>query len=290
MGDRRMELRNTAVMVCALALSASAVGAQDRSAQDRMIQEQRRESDGPTGWFGVTVNDQGSIDENGNPFYNGYPTVTSVEPGSPAAKAGVKPGDVLVMFNDHDMKGSAMALRNWLQPGLSFTVKLRRDGAAKEVRGTVGKRPEGFGERVTLIWSAPEAGSAMGGTPSPMNDARTVRVTMRPPLPAKLPPVMGGFTFGSGIFPIAGAEIIALNADMSAALRIKHEGVLITNVIPDSPAGRAGLRGGDVVLTADSIHLENPISLVRAIRESNDRSIRLRILRQQKTQTIVLKY
>lgn len=286
-----MDLRNTAVMVCALALSASAAGAQDRSAQERIIQEQRRESDGPTGWFGVTVNDQGSIDENGNPFYNGYPTVTSVEPGSPASKAGVKPGDVLVMFNDHDMKGSAMALRGWLQPGLSFVVKLRRDGVAKEVRGTVGKRPEGFGERVTLIWSAPEAGGAMGGGGmSPMNDGRPVHVTMHAPLPAKLPPVMGGFTFGSGIFPIAGAEIIALNADMSAALRIKHEGVLITNVIPDSPASHAGLRGGDVVLTADSIHLENPISLVRAIRESNDRSIRLKILRQQKTQTVVLKY
>ena len=286
-----MDLRNTAVIVCALALSASAAGAQDRSAQERMIQEQRRESDGPTGWFGVTVNDQGSIDENGNPFYNGYPTVTSVEPGSPAAKAGVKAGDVLVMFNDHDMKGSAMALRDWLQPGMSFVVKLRRDGAAKEVRGTVGKRPEGFGERVTLIWSAPEAGGAMGGGGmSPMNDGRPMRVTMRAPLPAKLPPVMGGFSFGSGIFPFAGAEIIALNADMSAALGIKREGVLVTSVVPETPAALSGLRGGDVVLTADSIHLESPMSLVRAIRESNDRSIRLRILRQKKAQTIVLKY
>ncbi|MDQ6718439.1 MAG: PDZ domain-containing protein [Gemmatimonadota bacterium] len=286
-----MDLRTTAVMVCAIALSASVAGAQDRAAQERIIQEQRRESDGPKGWFGVTVNDNGSIDENGNPFYNGYPTVTSVEPGSPAEKAGVKPGDVLVMFNDHDMKGSALALRDWLRPGLSFTVRLRRDGAAKEVRGTVGKRPEGFGEKVTLIWSTPDGGGAMGsGGVSPMSGVGTVRVTMRPPMPAKLPPVMGGFAFGSGIFPFAGAEIIALNADMSAALGIKRDGVLVTSVVPESPAGLSGLRGGDVVLTADSIHLDDPMGLVRAIRESSDRSIRLGILRKKKTQTIVLKY
>lgn len=285
-----MDLRNTAFIVCALVLSASGAGAQDRAAQERMIQEQRRESDEPSGWFGVTVSDNGSIDENGNPFYNGYPTVTGVEPGSPAEKAGVKPGDVLVMFNDHDMKGSALALRDWLQPGLSFTVKLRRDGAAKEVRGTVGKRPEGFGERVTLIWSTPEEGGAMSGGASPMAEARAVRVRMRPPLPAKLPPVMGGFAFGSGIYPFAGAEFTVLNPDLSEALGIKREGVFVTSVMPGSPARLAGLRGGDVVLSADSIHLDDPMGLVRAIRESSDRSIRLEILRRKKTQTIVLHY
>ncbi len=286
-----MDLRNTAVMVCALALSASVAGAQDRAAQERMIQEQRRESDAPSGWFGVTVNDNGTIDEHGNPFYNGYPTVTSVEPGSPAEKAGVKPGDVLIMFNDHNMKGSALALRDWLQPGLSFTVKLRRDGAAKDVRGTVGKRPEGFGERVTLIWSTPEAGGAIGGGgPSPIAEGGPVRVTMRAPLPAKLPPVMGGFAFGSGIFPFAGAEFTALNPDLSEALGIKREGVFVTSVVPGSPARLAGLRGGDVVLSADAIRLDDPMGLVRAIRESSDRSIKLEILRRKKTQTIVLKY
>ena len=283
-----MDLRNTAVIICVLALSASAAGAQDRATQERISLERRRENAAPSGWFGVTVNDNGSIDENGNPFYNGYPTVTSVEPASPADKAGVKAGDVLVMFNDHDMKGSALALRGWLQPGLSFTVKLRRDGAAKEVRGTVGKRPDGWKDRVTLIWSTPEQGGEMGAGMGPMPQAMKVR--MRAPLPAKLPPVMGGFTFGSGIFPFAGAEIIALNADMSAALEIKREGVLVTNVIPESPAGLSGLRGGDVVLSADAIRLDNPMDLVRAIRESNDRSIKLEILRKKKTQTIVLKY
>jgi S1-C subfamily serine protease len=284
-------LMGAGYVACALAVSASVAAAQDRSTQARIAIEHRRQSDSPDGWFGVTINDTGVIDEHGNPFYEGYPVVTTVEPGSPADKAGVKVGDVLIAFNDHDMKGSAMALRNWLQPGASFLVKLRREGAAKQVRGTVGKRPPGWERTVTLMWTTPEGpGGSMGtGMVGPQDQARMIR--LRTPLPAKLPPVMvGTFSFGGGIYPFAGAEFTAMNSDLSDALGVKQEGVFVTNVISGSPAGVAGLRGGDVVLTADSIRLGNPMALVRAIRESNDHSIRLEVIRKNKPQTILLNY
>jgi len=282
-------IKGATYIVCVLALTASAAGAQDRGAEERAVQV-RRVQRGPGGWFGVTVNDNGGIDEEGNPFFTGYPVVTSVEPGSPAEKAGVKVDDILVSFNDHDMKGSALALRNWLQPGASFVVKLRRDGAERQVRGTIGKRPAEFGNRVTLIWTSPEGGGAMGGGMSgPPNP--TMRVNSRMPLPAKLPPVMlNSFSFGGGVYPFAGAEFTALNPDLSDALGVKQEGVFVTAVVPGSPARVAGLRGGDIVLTADSIRLDDPMALVRAIRESSDRSIRLEIVRKKKAETILLRW
>jgi S1-C subfamily serine protease len=285
----REMVKATAYTACVLALSASAVGAQDRGGQVSVVQGARAQS-GPGGWFGVTVNDNGSIDDEGNPIFAGYPVVTSVEPGSPAEKAGVKVDDILVTFNDHDMRGSALALRDWLRPGLSFVVKLRRDGAPKQVRGTIGKRPPGFGQRVTLIWRAPENGDAMetvmGGPPNP-----STMVRARVPLPAKLPPVMlNSFSFGGGVYPFAGAEFTAMNPDLSDALGVKEEGVFVTAVVPGSPARLAGLRGGDIVLSADSIQLEDPMALVRAIRESNDRSIRLGIIRKKKPETVLLKW
>ena len=296
-------LGGAAMVVCALALSAPLAGAQERSAQERITQEritqeQRRQTEAPTGWFGVTVNDNGMIDEHGNPFYSGYPVVTTVEPESPAAKAGVRVGDVLITFNDHDMKGSAMALRKWLQPGSSFVVKLRRDGVAKQVRGIIGKRPADFDNSVTLIWTSEGSGgmnmngaTGMGGT----GMGGPVSVRVRTPLPSKLPPVLApSFTFGGGVYPFAGAEFIALNPDLSETLGVGREGVFVTMVMPDSPAQVAGLRGGDVVLTANSIRLENPMALVRAIRRSNDRSIKLGVLRKKNTQatreTILLKW
>lgn len=262
--------------------------------RERVIQEERRDRIGPRGWFGVTVNDSTALDEQGNPFFNGYPVVTTVEPGSPAEKAGVRSGDVLVAFNDHDMKGSTIALRAGLQPGSSFIVRLRRDGAAREVRGVIGKRPAGFEERVTLIWTTREGGGGgAGGFGSVPGPNQRVSVRMRPPLPlpAKLPPVLvSSFTFGGGVYPFAGADFTALNPDLSETLGVRPEGVFVTSVAPGSPARLAGLRGGDVVLTADSIRLENPMSLVRAIRESGDRSIRLGVVRKKKAQTVWLKW
>jgi S1-C subfamily serine protease len=283
-------LKGAALVACAIALSAPLAGAQDRGTQERIVQEQRRQSSAPTGWFGVTVNDNGTIDEHGNPFYTGYPIVTTVEPESPAAKAGVKVGDILLTFNDHDMKGSAMALRNWLRPGSSFVVRLRRDGAAKQVRGVIGKRPSDFDQTVTLIWTTEgDRVSEMGGGGGAMGGPVSVRV--RTPLPSKLPPVLApSFTFGGGVYPFAGAEFIALNPDLSDALGVGREGIFVTTVMPESPAQIAGLRGGDVVLTADSIRLDDPIDLVRAIRESGDRSIKLGVVRKKKAQTILLKW
>src|SRR5881227_1916324 len=99
--DNAAALKSAALVACILGAAASPAHAQDRSAQERMIQEQRRQTEMPAGWFGVTVNDNGMIDEQGNPFYAGYPVVTSVESDSPAEKAGVKTGDVLITFNDH---------------------------------------------------------------------------------------------------------------------------------------------------------------------------------------------
>lgn len=281
-------VKRAAYVGCAVVFWATGLAAQDRTTVERVVHV-RRVQTGPGGWFGVTVNDTGFLDARGNPFYNGYPVVTGVEPGSPAEKAGVKVADVLLTFNDHDMKGSALALRNWLQPGSSFVVRLRRDGAARQLRGTVGKRPADFADRVTLIWTVPVEGGT--GAPGTSGQNRAMNLRLRAPLPAKLPPVMlNTFSFGGGVYPFAGAEFTELNPDLSDALGVKLEGVFVTAVVAGSPARLAGLRGGDIVLTADSIRLDDPMALVRAIRESDDRSIQLGILRKKKAETILLKW
>jgi S1-C subfamily serine protease len=284
--------RNNHTLILALALGAcvSAASAQDTTS----------EPGAPRGWFGVTVSDSGLIDERGNPFFNGYPRVTSVERGSPADLAGVRPGDVLVTFNSHDMKGSSLALRDLLEPGMNFVVQLRRGEATREVRGVIGPRPPGFGERVVLIWRGgePELGSGMSSITIPNIEAnvrtgRPMRVSVRTPrpMPIGLPPVLlPMFAYGEGVYPFAGAEFTALNADLAKALGVKREGVLVTNVEPGSPANLAGLHGGDVVLTADSTRLASPIALVRAIREAGDRSIRLGIVRNRKAKTLILRW
>jgi serine protease DegQ len=70
--------------------------------------------------------------------------ISGVERNGPAAKAGVKAGDVLVAVNatptpDAPAMLDAVAA---LKPGSQATLKLRRDEKALEVRVTVAKRPQ----------------------------------------------------------------------------------------------------------------------------------------------------
>ena len=66
----------------------------------------------------------------------------------------------------------------------------------------------------------------------------------------------------------------------------------MTRVAEDSPARNAGLHGGDVILRADSIKIDTPIDLVRAIRGANDgdRSLMLDIIRKHKPEKITLRW
>jgi len=244
----------------------------------------------PSGWFGVTISDQAVLDERGNAFFDSYPVVTSVERDSPAARAGVVPGDVLVSFNSHDMRGGSIQMRKWLRPGAPFVLRLRRTGAERVVRGTLGKPPENWEKRVVVELSMPERIEMRTMSPArePTATSGLTRVRMPAPPPSSvLLPALG---YGGGVYPFAGAEFTVLNDDLSDLLGVK-EGVFVTNVAEGSPARMSGLRGGDVILRADSIKVDTPIDLVRAIRAARpDNTVSLQIIRKHKPQTLVLRW
>lgn len=250
----------------------------------------------PTGWFGVRISDQALVDERGNAFFDSYPVVTSVDSGSPAAKAGVLPGDVLLSFNSHDMRGGSMELRRWLKAGSPFELRIRRNDATRVVKGTLGRRPNNWEEKFIVELSMPEIMARRSGSVARAPMQRTAIIRSRMPAPEPLPQVLlPALGYGGGIYPFAGAEFTALNADLAEALGMKPEGVFVTNVIEGSAAKSAGLRGGDVILKADSIKVENPIDLVRAIRNADTRSaanhaIDLQIIRKHKPQTLTLRW
>ncbi|HMI45069.1 MAG TPA: PDZ domain-containing protein [Gemmatimonadaceae bacterium] len=251
----------------------------------------------PTGWFGVTISDNAMVDDDLNAFFDSYPVVSKVEPRSPAAKAGVKTGDVLLKFDSHDMRGGAIQMKKWLKPGAPFVLQLRRDGQLKQVRGTLQQRPEGWKE-LAIVSITPSQdielrARGIGGEPlpSPGRLMRT-RVPSPEPLPSVLVPAMG---YGGGVYPFAGAEFTALNDDLRDALGVKTSGVFVTNVMEGSPARTAGLRGGDIIVKADGTKVHGPFDLVDAIRNADSRNttthtIELQILRKSKPQTLTLRW
>jgi membrane-associated protease RseP (regulator of RpoE activity) len=63
-------------------------------------------------------------------------------------------------------------------------------------------------------------------------------------------------------------------------------GVMINEVRADSPATKAGLKAGDIIVEADGKELKGEVDLIRAIAEKKEGDVTLTIVRDRNRQTI----
>jgi S1-C subfamily serine protease len=95
--------------------------------------------------------------------------------------------------------------------------------------------------------------------------------------------------FGTSASLLAGLQLMALNQESGRAFGVAH-GLFVNQVAPGTPGRAAGLRGGDVLVTADSIELRTVAALARVINRSNTRSVSLVIRRGGKAETVRLRW
>ncbi|HEY3215166.1 MAG TPA: PDZ domain-containing protein [Candidatus Eisenbacteria bacterium] len=68
--------------------------------------------------------------------------------------------------------------------------------------------------------------------------------------------------------PWLGVYSQRLDADLREGMGYQGRGVLITRVVPEGPADRAGLRKGDILVSVNARAVDSPDELARVVRES----------------------
>ena len=247
--------------------------------------------------------------------------IASVEPGSPAAAAGLQAGDRLLSIGGRDFAQGIPNLSDVLEPGRRLVVRIVRDGDEREVPVTVAPGaprmdpacPEyqrvmqplrmGAGARVWVRDSADASGNRVvtvmptpraPATPAVPPVPGTVAVAPTPPEPPAAP---GVFVFGmtrgatSEFGYYNGAQLRQLDDDWRGVLGLRSgtEGVLVNEVAPGSAAAEAGLRSGDVILSIDGTAATSPLVAVRLLSLTDREETRLRVIRARETRTVVFR-
>jgi serine protease Do len=194
--------------------------------------------------------------------------ITRVEDDSPAAKSGLKVGDAILAYNGQRVEGIEQFSRFVRETPTGREVKLQisRDGNSQTVPAKLGSRKM-FGM------------AAMPGVPvAPMTRIEIPAIAGMPDLPRT---VMMWRTSSLGI------EAEALHGQMADFFGVK-DGVLIRSVMKDTPASKAGLKAGDVIVKVGDSKVSTPNEVTSALRSLRDKktTVPIVVMRDHKETTL----
>ena len=201
--------------------------------------------------------------------------VLRVIPGSPAEKAGLQPDDTITSFAKqaiHGFEDLRLAVER-TKPGTTVAVVVRRGGATVTLRVAVGEKP--------VAKVQPSVG--------PYGDWRDVLPRGVPgEIDKWLPPGARAYVYGQHK-PLLGVRTQELSPQMRQRLGLPAgKGVLIAEVLPNTPAANVGLQAADILLRVDDTDVDDPGRLPDVLRRIGPgKRVRL-TLKRDKTDLVVV--
>lgn len=172
------------------------------------------------GWLGIYLEDRDEA------------VVREVIPDSPAAKAGLQMGDVLLAVGDQatPTRAEFVARIQAAKVGDRLSIKIRRGGIEQLVVVKLGQRPDQVPGSPVATPTRPSRPQA----PAPVQEV--------PPAPAPQRGYLG------------------------LTVRETDGGVVVERVLPDGPAAKAGVREGEAVTSVGDLRIRNLEDLDAALR------------------------
>jgi len=196
-----------------------------------------------SGWLGISIEDQkepGAI-------------IRRVESNSPAEKAGLKQGDVIVGFNNEQVIGVQQLTRLVRETpvGRAVEVRVRRDNREETFKVTTERGPE------------LRSGSLGLDLPNVHILADSVLRDM-PRLQV------------STVYVRAGIRVEQMTDQLRDFFGVYgNNGVLVTSVDSASAAEKAGLKAGDVITTIDGKSVQTPAEFSREMRAGSKPTLKV---------------
>jgi serine protease Do len=212
-----------------------------------VIADLKEQKEVKRGWLGVSIQD---VDENtakalGLAEPKGA-LISSVMEGDPAAKAGVKVGDVVTAVNGQEIKDANELLRAIasIMPGGKAELTIWRKGQSVKVTATLSQR-----DSAKLAKAKPD-GQGDKEEEEPATDD-------------------------------LGLALRQLKPDESRALGLTSgKGLVVVEVAPASPAEEAELKPGDVILEADQTPTNTVSELGKLLEESRPKGVILLLIKR----------
>jgi serine protease Do len=230
-----------------------------------------------------------------------YPEIVSVDPSSPAQRAGLAPGDTLLAYDGRDVRGADISMTRLLRPNAKVVIRVRRDGRIRELPVVVAEATP----RIMRRRRDEMPGTQWVFTPSP--DLARV-----PPLAPPAPMVpMQSFTVAPSATPavapmgvqlprpfepspsgVAGAQLVTISDGLKRSLGLQS-GVLVVTVPVGTPADESGLKDGDIIVRVERQPVQSVIQvwqILTRVAADGAREADLDLIREKQARALKLRW
>lgn len=210
--------------------------------------------------------------------------VVKVSENSPAAQAGLRDGDVIVRFEGEDVKSVVKLQRliSEVAPDQKIRITILRGGSEQELIATMGKRPQpqfrSFGNLPEGAFNLPPLTGIPRGERFPPEE-----------FGFEIPNGADVFGFSRSASRRLGVSVSPLGKQLGDYFGVADgKGLLIENVVENSPAAKAGLKAGDVIVEIEGEPTANQSDLIRGLNRKAEGEIALSIVRNRQRQIVRL--